>query len=148
MDKEHLQHCFNSIGRYLEQQEQREWELPGEWPLKEMLRELGDALDLFDNDDWRLKTHRIELSNQQIVELSYVLMELLTPLIQSHTKLFFEQANCYGATFGLLKKLLSEKVDAEYLDLEQHSNLKEFYTTHSSLDNTFDRLRWVMPEED
>lgn len=86
----------------------------------------------------RNKEHQVTLSNQDIIELAYSISELTAPLIEDHTKLFFEQANCYHSMYCLVQDLL-KVVDPEYL--EQHARVVGFYRGHLCSD--WDRLRRV-----
>jgi hypothetical protein len=91
-------------------------------------------------DEARLRPINVELSNQQVVELAYAVMELIEPLARTHAKLYFEQANGYLSCFYLMRGLLGN-VDPDYLD--QHKDLARFFRQDRELDNAFDRLKWV-----
>ena len=74
-------------------------------------------------------------------EMAYLTKEMIEPLIESRTKLFFEQANCYLARFYGCRKLL-RVVDDDYLKGSKHQKLVEFYKDGRELSNNWDRLSW------
>ncbi len=95
-----------------------------------------------DSEKLRLSEINFSLKNQDVVQVAYCIRELIEPLIENRSKLYFEQANCYQSCFYLLRGLL-KKVDRSYL--QQHENLVSFYQKDRDLDNSFDRLSWIEP---
>lgn len=87
----------------------------------------------------RLKKHKVNLENQNIIELAYLTMEMLEVFSESRGKLFFEQANCYVGCFYTCQRLL-KAVDPEYL--EQHPKIAHFFKEGRHLSNDSDRLSW------
>ena len=73
-------------------------------------------------DKIRLKTKRVKLSNQKIIELAYLIKETLEDM--QGQPMFFEQANCYSSCFHTIRELLKQ-VDAEYLS--RHYPIRDFY---------------------
>lgn len=75
-------------------------------------------------DVLRAKTHNVELTNQDIIELSYMVRDLVTLAAKQRAKLCWEEANCYGSTISTCCELL-KNVDTEYL--QQHDKLASFF---------------------
>jgi hypothetical protein len=86
----------------------------------------------------------VVFTNQEIVELAYIVMDVIEPLEKSHTKLVFDDANCYAHCFYLLRELL-KKVNPEYLT-GPHERVKKFYEIERELSNSWDRLYWMTKE--
>ncbi|MGA7874286.1 MAG: hypothetical protein WCA08_01375 [Desulfoferrobacter sp.] len=59
--------------------------------------------------------------------------------------LLLEEANCYLPMFYTCRRMLSQYVDAEYLD--QHEELKNFYLRRRELTNELDVLAWKYPAD-
>jgi hypothetical protein len=95
-------------------------------------------------DELRFQKKMVELNNQAIIQLAYLTMETLEPLIDSGNKLFFEQASCYHSCFYICRSLL-KKVDPEYL--KGHSMVATFFKEGRELSNDWDCLSWA-PTED
>ena len=95
------------------------------------------------NNDLTFKT---TFSNQEAIEFGYVVKDLIEPLIESHEKLFFEQANCYTSCFYHARRLLTQVKSTHYI----HEPLREFFFNGYELDNSEDRLSWDKdkPEEE
>lgn len=87
------------------------------------------------NDNGNMLEHEVTLNNQQIIEMAYAHRDLIAPLIESRTKLFFEQANCFFSIYYLIRRLLP-LLPENYQ--REHSGVVEFYETH--LGNEWDRL--------
>lgn len=87
----------------------------------------------------RFRKHYFVMTNQSIIEFAYCVKELIEPLIETHVKLAFEQANCYLACFYDCRRLL-QTVDSEYL--AEHTSLSEFYKDGRELSNDWDKLWW------
>jgi len=92
-------------------------------------------------DKLRFKEHRITIDQQTIIEFAYAIRMLVEPLAESHSMLCFEEANCLTHLFNYIRKLL-KSVDRGYLD--QHSDVVKFYQEKRELDNSWDRLKWIV----
>jgi len=83
----------------------------------------------------RFNTKKIKLSNQEIIELAYLTMEMIKQTYGQ--KLIADQANCYRSCFYLMRNLLKQ-VDKEYLD--QHGIIDRFFQEGQELSNDKGRL--------
>ena len=101
-----------------------------------------NTIDQDQIDAMRAAEHQVTLSNQDIIQMAYAHAELIGPLIAAHTKLSFEQANCFFALYYQIRNLL-ELLPAEYLAF--HRRVVEFYK--DDLSNDFDRLARPEPDQ-
>ena len=89
----------------------------------------------------RFKKCRITLHQQTIIEFAYAIRMLVEPLAESHSKLSFDEANCLTSLFNCVRRLL-KSVDQDYLNW--HSDVVKFYQEKRELDNSWDRLNWIV----
>ncbi len=82
------------------------------------------------NSEVRLNQKQVTLTNQAIIEFSYLAIEALEKAKEGG--LFFEQANCINACLGNAKTML-KSVDPEYL--EQHPRIKKLMGDTTMKDN-------------
>lgn len=92
------------------------------------------------DDDVRLKEVTVTLSQQQIIEVAYQVMEHLDPLIKHNVRPFMDAVTGYRRVYYTMRELLSQ-LDQDYV--QEHSRISEFFRDGRELDNSFDRLRWI-----
>ena len=105
---------------------------------------MGNKEDQTEQDELNYQEHNFRLTNQEIIELAYITMDMIELCVRSHCKLFFEEANCYPSCFNLCRQLLRH-VDSSYL--RQHDRLMNFYREGKELSNEWDRLSWINSED-
>ena len=93
-------------------------------------------------------TFQTIFTNQDAIEFAYIVKDHIELLIQNDhalgIKLCFEEANCYVACFYHAKELLSQVKPKSCV----HETLRSFFLNDDrELDNSWDRLRWVKPED-
>jgi hypothetical protein len=106
-----------------------------------LLREMKRENDP-ESDEIRLGKRKVKLTNQQIIELAYLAKDLIEAC--GHSKLSFDEANCYRSVYHTVRKLL-KSADSKYV--KAHGGIKEFYRKDRELSNDWDRLRWESKNE-
>lgn len=89
--------------------------------------------------------HDVKLSNQQIIEFAYMVKEVIEDHMQTKSRLFYEAANCYVSCYCTVLEMLKH-VDRQYLELETHKQLVEFYSSPQPISKDFGLLKWKTAE--
>lgn len=109
--------------------------------LLEIIKNHNELLRGKSRNNLKVKKQSVLLSNQDIIELGYAIMEMIQTM--ERTKLTVDASHCYLSCFHIIKNML-ENVDIEYR--EMHSRLSDFYK--KSVSNDGEQLRIFEPSEE
>ena len=71
----------------------------------------------------------VKMNNLSIISMAYTFADFFEMHIKRPGHASFEQVNSYNRTFYFIKKLITEKVDKEYLAL--HTEVQNYYKRES-----------------
>jgi hypothetical protein len=93
-------------------------------------------------DKLGVRDHRIDISNEEIVSLAYLIKVLIEVSVYDQWKISFEEAWCNFACAYKIRDML-KLVDTEYL--KPHAELKKFYGEGKVIPTDTDRMNWFVP---
>ena len=100
-------------------------------------------MKMVDDDKWqeeRTQDIMLPTTPNEILAISYLVMETLEPLIRNKKQIYFEQANSYLAAYNFCKEALA-KIRPWCMNMpEYHDWLFNFFS--KELYNDFDVLSW------